>query len=80
MRLDRLLHTELYGACTLPCRAHEPCQLLCAGMFKPYPPSFLHRHLPQLPNHHLTPTSPIYKGSWGVGCWLALLEILICDT
>lgn len=55
MRLDRLLHAELYGACTLPCRAHQPCQLLCAGMFKPYPcHSFLHHPLPQLPNHHLT--------------------------
>lgn len=80
MRLDRLLHTELYGACTLPCRAHEPCQLLCAGMFKPYPPSFLHRHLPQLPNHHLTPNLTHLQRKLGSGVLDAWLEILICDT
>lgn len=67
MRLDRLLHTELYGAGSLPCRAHKPCQLLCTGIFQPPPPqlrSSITTSPPQCPESPISPrTCPIQKGS-----------------
>lgn len=69
MRLDSLLHTELYGAGSLPCRAHKPCQLLCTGMFQPHshPHSFLqHTSPPQCPEppSHPKPAPFTKEAEW----------------